>query len=150
MILGTSSYEKKLFKKVLQIVNEYDCSLGTRILLLIIYDEIDSKIFDTDFIKKSMQKHTISEMLVTITIDADFFDNTNKPLVELIVGMKIDETNQVEVEEEVINKAVKFIRKMRNVIPKEGPTFEQQMSVNRFKRASKYTYVYYLSFKFIW
>ena len=49
--------------------------------------------------------------------------NENLPLVELIAGIQVDETNKDEIEEEVGCKTYIFIRKMTKLLELYTPTF---------------------------
>lgn len=79
----TSSYEKRLFDQVLRMVDAYECGLDTRVLLWIIYGEIDAKLYELDYVMTTMAKFKTDDMLKTITKEADFTSEVNKPLVEL-------------------------------------------------------------------
>ena len=107
---------------MLRMVDAHECGLDTRVLLWMIYGEIDAKLFELDYVKETMAKFKTDDMLKTITKEADFTSEVNKPLVELLAGVKMDEKNKEEIEDETILKIIKFIRKMATMMPSEPVT----------------------------
>ena len=108
---------------MLRMVDAHECGLDTRVLLWIIYGEIDAELYELDFFKETMAKFKTDDMLkMKITKEADFTSEVNKPLVELLAGVKIDEKNKEEIEDETILKIIKFIRKMATMMPSGSVT----------------------------
>lgn len=113
----TSSHEKKLFNRVLRMVNENEYDLDARVLIWVIYGEIDAKLYELEFVKQSMEKYKTADMFRIFTEKADFTTQINKPLVELLAGVKMNNENQDEIEDEVVGKVFKFIRKLTKLLP---------------------------------